>query len=174
MEDSDDSASDVSETVLASFNEDELPRLPDEVVEDQTNQVDDFLSDDDSPASIRSDDGTTTMKPRPYQLEMVQESLSKNIIIAMDTGSGKTHWYFCLYLFKFSFLFPCHCFNLHGAELAKCDHLLILPILSQANSFPGCSAVMRIQYELERVLPGQVRSSVGFLFSKMRAEFCVS
>jgi hypothetical protein len=93
MEVSDDSASDVSETVLAPFDEDELPRLLDEVVEDQTNEVDDLLSDDDSHASL-IDDGIPAIKPRPYQLEMVQESLSKNIIIAMDTGSGKTHWYF--------------------------------------------------------------------------------
>jgi hypothetical protein len=93
MEVSDDSASDVSETVLAPFDENELPRLPDEVVEDQTNEIDDLLSDDDSHASL-IDDGIPAIKPRPYQLEMVQESLSKNIIIAMDTGSGKTHWYF--------------------------------------------------------------------------------
>ena len=59
------------------------------------------------------DDGIPAIKPRPYQLEMVQESLSKNIIIAMDTGSGKTH-----------------------------------------------CAVMRMQYELERVLPGQVSNAI--------------
>jgi superfamily II DNA or RNA helicase len=95
MEVSEDSASDVSETVLAPFDKDELPHLPDEVVEDQTKtkEVDDFLSDDDSPASLILDDGTPAIKPRPYQLEMVQESMSKNIIVAMDTGSGKTHWY---------------------------------------------------------------------------------
>ena len=28
---------------------------------------------------------------RPYQTEMVEESLKGNIIVAMDTGSGKTH-----------------------------------------------------------------------------------
>jgi len=28
---------------------------------------------------------------RSYQAEMVEESLSENIIVAMDTGSGKTH-----------------------------------------------------------------------------------
>ncbi|KAI9055853.1 hypothetical protein LZ554_000792 [Drepanopeziza brunnea f. sp. 'monogermtubi'] len=31
------------------------------------------------------------IKPRPYQQEMLQESLKRNIIVAMDTGSGKTH-----------------------------------------------------------------------------------
>jgi superfamily II DNA or RNA helicase len=30
---------------------------------------------------------------RSYQAEMVDESLSDNIIVAMDTGSGKTHMY---------------------------------------------------------------------------------
>lgn len=29
-------------------------------------------------------------KPREYQLEMLAESLKRNIIVAMDTGSGKT------------------------------------------------------------------------------------
>lgn len=28
---------------------------------------------------------------RSYQAEMVEESLKANIIVAMDTGSGKTH-----------------------------------------------------------------------------------
>lgn len=33
---------------------------------------------------------------RPYQAEMVEESLKSNIIVVMDTGSGKTHMYFKL------------------------------------------------------------------------------
>lgn len=28
--------------------------------------------------------------PRPYQLEMLEESIQRNLIVAMDTGSGKT------------------------------------------------------------------------------------
>lgn len=33
---------------------------------------------------------------RSYQAEMVEESLKSNIIVAMDTGSGKTQMYvFC-------------------------------------------------------------------------------
>ncbi|KAI8934646.1 Dicer-like protein 2 [Plenodomus lindquistii] len=28
---------------------------------------------------------------RSYQAEMVEESLEKNLIVVMDTGSGKTH-----------------------------------------------------------------------------------
>jgi replicative superfamily II helicase len=110
MDDSGDSASDVSDTILVPFDEDEPPRLPGEIVDDLANEIDDFSSDEGSLASLRLDDGSPVIKPRPYQLEMVQESLSKNIIIAMDTGSGKTH-----------------------------------------------CAVMRIQHELERILPSQVR-----------------
>ena len=30
------------------------------------------------------------LKPRDYQLEMLNESLKRNIIIALDTGAGKT------------------------------------------------------------------------------------
>ena len=32
-----------------------------------------------------------TFGPRKYQLEMLEESLRRNIIIALDTGAGKTH-----------------------------------------------------------------------------------
>ena len=92
MDDSDDSASDVSETLLADFEGDELPTLPNETVEDLTDGINDFLSDEGSLASVNLNDGSPVIKPRPYQFEMVKESLTKNIIIAMDTGSGKTHW----------------------------------------------------------------------------------
>jgi hypothetical protein len=66
MEDSDDSVSDASETILAPFDEDELPRLPNEVVEDLTNEIDDFLRDEGSLASLILDDVTPAIKPRPY------------------------------------------------------------------------------------------------------------
>jgi endoribonuclease Dicer len=33
----------------------------------------------------------STPQTRGYQQEMLDESLQKNIIIALDTGSGKTH-----------------------------------------------------------------------------------
>ncbi|KAI9675092.1 MAG: Dicer-like protein 2 [Caeruleum heppii] len=39
-------------------------------------------------------DATTpvkALKPRSYQQEMLEKSLEQNIIVAMDTGSGKTH-----------------------------------------------------------------------------------
>ena len=32
-----------------------------------------------------------TFETRKYQLEMLEESLRRNIIIALDTGAGKTH-----------------------------------------------------------------------------------
>ncbi|KHJ32954.1 putative rnase3 domain-containing protein [Erysiphe necator] len=37
------------------------------------------------------DETTSLVKPRSYQIEMFEECQKKNIIIAMDTGSGKTH-----------------------------------------------------------------------------------
>ena len=42
---------------------------------------------------IMTDDTTAPqeqLKPREYQLEMLNESLKRNIVIALDTGSGKT------------------------------------------------------------------------------------
>jgi ERCC4-related helicase len=32
-----------------------------------------------------------TIETRTYQLEMLDESLRRNIVIALDTGAGKTH-----------------------------------------------------------------------------------
>ncbi|KAH8796487.1 hypothetical protein BGZ57DRAFT_920225 [Hyaloscypha finlandica] len=93
--DSDDTGSDVSDTIFEPFEEDGLPSLPDDTLEDLTGPINDLLSDEGSLSPLTLDDGTPSAKPRPYQLEMVQESLNKNIIIAMDTGSGRTHWYFC-------------------------------------------------------------------------------
>lgn len=37
------------------------------------------------------DPGATIPASRNYQLELLEESLTRNIIIALDTGAGKTH-----------------------------------------------------------------------------------
>ncbi|MCJ1379666.1 Dicer-like protein 2 [Xylographa soralifera] len=48
-------------------------------------------------STLREDNATASkgdrepVDPRAYQLEMLAESMRKNIIVAMDTGSGKTH-----------------------------------------------------------------------------------
>ncbi|KAI0299668.1 hypothetical protein B0F90DRAFT_1727667 [Multifurca ochricompacta] len=44
--------------------------------------------------AIKSDEASSTvsvLQPRRYQREMLEESLRRNIIIALDTGSGKTY-----------------------------------------------------------------------------------
>lgn len=52
-----------------------------------------FLPTKFSTVNMNNDTHTMTddMKPREYQIEMLNESLKRNIIIALDTGSGKTH-----------------------------------------------------------------------------------
>jgi hypothetical protein len=66
MDDSDDSASDVSETIPEPFEEVELPRLPDDIVEDLTDPINDLLSDEGSLSPLTLDDGTPSVKPRLY------------------------------------------------------------------------------------------------------------
>jgi len=44
---------------------------------------DDLFSDHASIASLTLDDGTPNIKPRAYQVEMLEESLKKNIIVAV-------------------------------------------------------------------------------------------
>lgn len=44
------------------------------------------------PAHAASNDGQP-LRLRSYQSEMVEESLNQNIIVVMDTGSGKTHMF---------------------------------------------------------------------------------
>ncbi|CZS99458.1 related to Dcl-2 dicer RNA helicase/RNAseIII CAF [Rhynchosporium agropyri] len=61
-----------------------------EAEEDLAN-IDAALSDSDNLKGLNIQDGPPVVKPRPYQKEMLQESLKRNIIVAMDTGSGKTH-----------------------------------------------------------------------------------
>ncbi|RDW82110.1 p-loop containing nucleoside triphosphate hydrolase-27 [Coleophoma cylindrospora] len=45
----------------------------------------------DAETACIDDASRFVIKPRAYQSEMVEESLQRNIIVAMDTGSGKTH-----------------------------------------------------------------------------------
>ncbi|KAF2669714.1 hypothetical protein BT63DRAFT_267528 [Microthyrium microscopicum] len=44
-----------------------------------------------SNAGVMSDTEPKMIRPRGYQLEMFDRSMKGNVIIAMDTGSGKTH-----------------------------------------------------------------------------------
>ncbi|KAJ5119289.1 hypothetical protein N7448_009958 [Penicillium atrosanguineum] len=49
---------------------------------------------EDQPASVTPElvgSNGASYRPRSYQLEMLETSLQQNIIVAMDTGSGKTH-----------------------------------------------------------------------------------
>jgi hypothetical protein len=50
--------------------------------------------------------------------------------------------------------------TLDDTGLAKCGHTIDSSILLQANYLRGDSAVMRIQYELERILPSQVSAEL--------------
>lgn len=42
-------------------------------------------------ATFETDDDNHRVRLRSYQSEMLEESLKRNVIVAMDTGSGKTH-----------------------------------------------------------------------------------
>lgn len=46
--------------------------------------------DSDEFAAVDADDDELVASSRAYQLEMFEESLKRNIIVAMDTGTGKT------------------------------------------------------------------------------------
>lgn len=86
-----DSSEDEEEsTVLQEeLSNDPSPRA-NEVVVDQVEDQSTF-SDASSLASLLLSDGPPSIKPRAYQLEILEESLKCNIICSMDTGSGKTH-----------------------------------------------------------------------------------
>lgn len=95
MMDSSDDESVVAEEVISSPEHD-LTHAG-EVIIDELDTNDEVLTASSSFVSLTLDDHSPSIKPRPYQLEMVEESLKKNIIVAMDTGSGKTHMYlFCI------------------------------------------------------------------------------
>lgn len=42
-------------------------------------------------AAFETDGDHHHVRLRSYQSEMLEESLKRNVIVAMDTGSGKTH-----------------------------------------------------------------------------------
>ena len=42
-------------------------------------------------ADHKEDGADQRVRLRSYQQEMLEESLRRNVIVAMDTGSGKTH-----------------------------------------------------------------------------------
>ena len=48
---------------------------------------------DDNDAKAPPAGPSETFQLRGYQAEMVEESLRSNIIVVMDTGSGKTHMF---------------------------------------------------------------------------------
>ena len=49
---------------------------------------DDHIEDD---VTVNAGFDNDQFRLRTYQAEMVEKSLESNIIVAMDTGSGKTH-----------------------------------------------------------------------------------
>ena len=89
MNDSDSDSDEASMHVFEDVDADIEEPKP-EIVQDLTGE-DDISSDQSSPSSLKLSDVEPSIKPRAYQLEMLEESLKHNIIVAADTGSGKTH-----------------------------------------------------------------------------------
>jgi len=84
MDDSKDSCSEASDTLLEYLDEDELPQSAYKTIVDDAIGIDDFLANEGSVAPLTLDDGSPSIKPRPYQLEMLEESLKRNIIVAVS------------------------------------------------------------------------------------------
>jgi hypothetical protein len=82
MDDSDDNSS-PSPEVVAEISEVEQSKHTNEIVEDLTGEVE-FLSDEGSLDSLNLNDGAPAIIPRAYQIEMVEESLKRNIIVAVS------------------------------------------------------------------------------------------
>lgn len=53
--------------------------------ESSEDEIDAFLSDGNSLNSLILDDGPPVIRPRPYQKEMLEESLKRNIIVAVSS-----------------------------------------------------------------------------------------
>jgi hypothetical protein len=81
MEDFDD---EYSSEGLEPLGEEGSIRPANESVEDLTGEIDELLSNSSSAAPLALQDGTPIVKPRPYQLEMVEESKKHNIIVAVS------------------------------------------------------------------------------------------
>lgn len=77
----DDTSSETSDTPL-HINHIEHTPASQTLIEDLTEE-DKFLSDTSSLSSLVLKDGPPEIKPRPYQLEMLEESLKRNIIVAV-------------------------------------------------------------------------------------------
>ncbi|KAF4625953.1 hypothetical protein G7Y89_g12212 [Cudoniella acicularis] len=93
MGDLEESSSDVSSTRLDLQEVEELEAVPttNEIIEDLTETTEnDELLDDEAVTLPLEENPVIKIKPRLYQGEMMEESLKRNIIVAMDTGSGKT------------------------------------------------------------------------------------
>ena len=83
--DLDDSDSELSDSILPLPNpDDDFPVKANEIVEDLTGEADAFLNDEASLSSLSLLDGPPVIKPRPYQTEMLQESLRRNVIVAVS------------------------------------------------------------------------------------------
>ena len=84
MEAFDDSSSDASNPSLDALNSGaESPRIANEVVEDLTGENKITGNIQPSPDPLNTKDGEPAITPRPYQLEMLEESLKRNIIVAV-------------------------------------------------------------------------------------------
>ena len=84
-----DSDSDFDEAPLYDPTDDDIKIK--EVIEDLTGENASLSDSVSSLSTLSLGDGLPSVKPRSYQIEMLEESLNGNIIIAADTGSGKTH-----------------------------------------------------------------------------------
>jgi hypothetical protein len=82
MDDSDDSSSQPLQESSDRPAEGEFDASKTEVIEDLTGE-DDFVSDRSSLATLNSSNGSPSIKPRAYQIEMLEESLKHNIIVAV-------------------------------------------------------------------------------------------
>jgi len=82
-----DSSDDDSSLHLFNENTELNPRANEEVVVvngDESREEDDCLSDQSSLAALTLDDASPVIKPKAYQLEMLEESLKRNIIVAVS------------------------------------------------------------------------------------------